>query len=83
MRAIFSHPAVFKELDKIRDEKTYHLCICAILDLMKYPDHNARRLEGGPYYRVLAGGHCIVYRFDNRTVHVAAFILCPATMPLL
>ncbi len=83
MRTIFSHPAVFKELDKICDAKSYHRCVCAILDLMKYPEHNSRRLESSPYYRVLVGGHCVVYRFDSRTVHVTAFILCPATMPLL
>ncbi len=45
MRTIFSHPAVFKELDKICDAKSYHRCVCAILDLMKYPEHNSRRLE--------------------------------------
>ena len=67
MKTIFSHPSVFKELEKIRDRKTYHSCVCAILDLIKYPTpSHARRLSSSPYWRVLTGGHGIVYRFDKK-----------------
>jgi mRNA interferase RelE/StbE len=73
MRTLRLHKSVFDQLSELQ-AKQYRQVISAIFDLLKDPrPHYSQPLVNSPYLRITVGEFLLIYRWDEKCVHVAAF----------
>ncbi len=73
MRKLVPEKSVLKDLTDL-PAKQYRHVASAIFDLLKEPyPHNAKALQGSPFWRIACGEYRVIFRADDEFIFLVAF----------